>query len=391
MGAMVRRSVADVTKNPGTMQIAIDNFRTMLRTEGGDAFTPDQLDTYEVGGVSSIVEASITSLIDRGFASEAQRIYNDTPGLASMITPEGQRTINNALRKARTTTGMGTDIFGKGTRGRTLGIFSTMSDAFAAGALSPMQDDVFVTAVTDYAQPRQVPDPDTGLPTMVRPVLPPQVQEAIKARPDVYDQLRRSGVIVEGDRPMAMAGEEIPALTPPPRNKSVAQLALEGLVTGPVAAVGELAGRTPGLGGMAPEMTQARSYVPLLQRDLTRVLQNNPRYAEGERQAIEREINISPRVFDNPQAFVDRLVGIDQALDIRYKNALKTAGSPKVSSIERRHAMNVANALENFRGNLLPPRFEKPDEGFENWRATAEPGSVFLVKTPAGWELKKLP
>jgi hypothetical protein len=141
---------------------------------------------------------------------------------------------------------------------------------------------------------------------------------------------------------------------------------LASLTTGPVPAIAETLGRTPLVGEIvrSPQYTQARNFVPALQRDLVRVLQNNPRYAEGERKAIESEINISPSVFDTPGAFRDRLIGIDRALQIRERNAFETAQSARVGREERVQAMNVLNALQQFRQNLGVPPTIRGDEDF---------------------------
>jgi len=86
------------------------------------------------------------------------------------------------------------------------------------------------------------------------------------------------------------------------------------------------------------------------------------------------------------------LIGIDDALEIRLRNALKTASSEKVGSQERTHAMNVANALQQFRSNLLPTKFEKEEDAVE-FALSAPPGTKFTVFDEAqkAWIIKSIP
>jgi hypothetical protein len=92
-------------------------------------------------------------------------------------------------------------------------------------------------------------------------------------------------------------------------------------------------------------------------------LQNSPRYAEGEREAIRADIDLDPKFIDTPQAFRERVIAVDKALAIRERNAYENARSDRISLEERRHAMNVFNGIVQFRRALgVPPTVKSPDE-----------------------------
>lgn len=246
--------------------------------------------------------------------------------------------------------------FGSGVKGAVLGTITDLAPAYGAELLTPEQERQFEMAVAEYTQPIQYQNPDTGLMETRHPQLPLFARNAIEKR--------------TGQEPDQT---ETPPPDQPPTEQEGAQSdtqdktvwGLASKTTGPVPAIIEGASRTPGVGQFvnAPQVTQARNYVPLVQRDLIRVLQNNPRYAEGERKAIESEINIKPELFDNPTAYRNRLIAVDDALSVRERNAFETANSKKVGREERIQAMNILNAIQKFRTNLgVPVRIESEEE-----------------------------
>ena len=397
--------------SPGLLLQLFDTLDVQI-DDMAPALTPQEEAAFRSGGREQLTEAAIGALIARDQIDAAERIMLDTPGIRAIMGREAQQRVFGRLRAARTerakhrapivlSPGQAAfdprsgrpiaslpaskeNIFGSGVTGNVLGMMADMSPAFAKGQLSPEQERDFIIAVQHYRQPSQFQNPDTGVFETRRNEVPEFVADAFAAR-----GLALPGV-VEDEAPIETA--EGGVLPPGPGGQTVFELAGAGLVTGPLPAAGEFFGRTPGLGGPAPEMTRARNFVPLLQRELVRVLQNNPRYAEGERKAIEAEINIAPRFFDDAAAFQQRLIGIDDALEIRLRNALKTGSSENVGRIERTHALNVANALEQFRKNLLPPKFEKEEDAI-GFALASPPGTKFTVfdELQRAWIIKAIP
>jgi len=294
------------------------------------------------------------------------------------------------------------NIFGTGTTGRSLGIITQYAPAYAQGLLTPGQERIFEAAVTHYQQPQMFFNPNTGQPEWRKNTLPAFVQEALKRSPRSagsndfvtvpgaaeellgrpytpeeaagMDQLRAATL---AKKPLTLTidpntGQPAPAPSPAaaatkpalPGNRTVWDSVADS--TGPVPAMMEHAGRIPGIGELVPagKFTQARRFVELQSNDLVRVLQNNPKYAEGERKAIAKEVEIDPKVWDTDTAAKNRLIAIDEALAMREAQAIKIA-DPKsnVGREERIHAMNVAAAIMNFRKNLgIPPMVKTPAE-----------------------------
>lgn len=239
-------------------------------------------------------------------------------------------------------------IFGAGVTGRALQYITQMAPAYAEGKLNPDQERLFESAYTQYTQPIQYRNPDTDVLETRRPEVPAFVQQAI-------DRRRGTGQPEPEQQPPEKRTQEMTIWDQAPN------------IAGPIPAIGETVSRTPVVGGLlpAPEFTQARNFVQLAQRDLVKNLQNNPRYAEGERQSIENEIKLDPKIFDNPSAFKNRLIALDKFLDVRQKNAFETANNPRVGREERVQALNVLNGIQKFRLTLGVPPSVKNDEDYD--------------------------
>ena len=252
--------------------------------------------------------------------------------------------------------------FGKGMSGIALANLTNGSETFARGMMTPDEERNFESSVVAFMTPQR--DPDTG--SITQPILPPHVADALEQRGYRFDinngTLIRPGGLSMADRASQGSLDSGPAQIPPELqggNPDQTVWNMAELVTGVGPSVINSAGRAPIVGdniGNA-QITQAKTYVTNLSRDLIKVLQNNPRYAEGERQAIENEVSIDGSVWDNPTAYKNRLIGLDDALQKRAQFAYKTANNPNVGREERISAMNILNAVVNFRQNLgIPPR-----------------------------------
>jgi len=253
--------------------------------------------------------------------------------------------------------------FGKGLRGRSIQHMIDLSPMVANGMASEEDQMIFMSAVAEYST---LKDPDTGLVQPGKVPLPDYAKQAM-------DQ---AGLTLPQGGPGAI-------LEPPNSNQPGAALStapgdgqsiwdMAGLVTGPGPAAAEFASGLPVIGGAVSKgfdlgkYTQARNFVPFVQRELVRVLQNNPRYAEGERKAIEQDISIDPRFMDNPTAYRDRLTAIDAALSVRQESAYRTATNPSVGGEERTHALNVLNGLVGFRSQLSVPPLVSTEAEYKN-------------------------
>lgn len=158
---------------------------------------------------------------------------------------------------------------------------------------------------------------------------------------------------------------EMPPPSLPDNNQTVFEMS--GVLAGPGPFVGRTLSRTPGLGTVAraPQMNSAAQYVTGLQQQLVNALRQNPRFTEGERQAIAQETNIEPSALDTQGAFIDRLRGIDLAIDARMQDAAKVlAQDPTETTVElRQSAMQTITLLGSFQERLgVPPTVQTPEQ-----------------------------
>lgn len=126
----------------------------------------------------------------------------------------------------------------------------------------------------------------------------------------------------------------------------------EGNIAGVLPAIG--AGYTRTLGQIFPvtegmqDAQYDRQLVLDTSRDLVKALQNNPRYAEGERQAIEKEISIKPEVLQSTEGMLSRMEAIRASLIRRYENAMRDANDPNKGEEIRTNAQRAATDIANY-------------------------------------------
>ena len=244
--------------------------------------------------------------------------------------------------------------FGAGIEGKVLEIFSRDAVAFADDLLTAQGERVFQSALTQWLQPRMVLNPDTQVPELFVPTLPPYVKEALEQRgidPDVYTEAA-SG---DADPGLDLSSPDIAEV---PHEKSLWGSA--PLITGPVSSVANRLAKTPGIGNFfpSPETVQARARSQRQVADLVRILQNNPRFSEAERAAIKDELNMNPEFFDTTQALQNRLIGFADSLEARKQQALAVmSGSAAGTTLaDRQWALRALTAVAGFEPILgVPP------------------------------------
>jgi len=453
LGAAVNEIVSSTYGNPSAENI-LTQFEagTRMIDNMAPALTPDEERAWRRAVESNVVEAAVTSFIDRGDIQQAEKVLQQT-GVSEILTPEKRQqifsrigTARAAIAKRQPTKGpfvvdgkliaadgqvlyepaatetdpvtlprnailvnpkTGATIaenvsadpaatakalsegailvdsqtgetiasnpadpdkpFGTGVRGGALNVFSTMATRFARGETSPEEDRVFLSAVTDYTQEEL--NPETGL--MRQPKVPAFVSQALRER-GMEDILEPAEPDITR-RAYQAVGEQ-----------TVWEIADSGNLTGPVPVIGRFIGRVPGLGGPAPGMTSAKSYVDVLKRDLIRTLQNNPKFADAERRAIEADVDIGADFFDDKEAYKQRVIGVADALERRLESMTSIANSKTAGREERKWARNGINAIENFLEALLPPRVQTPEEAQE-FIKNNPPGTPLLVKDGDKW------
>lgn len=270
----------------------------------------------------------------------------------------------------------GGGAFGKSLTGRIANMFSSdLVTKFAEGKTTPEQDRQFLTAITQYTQPVESKDPVTGNIVLRKPELPSHVTLAIQTRnlspkaalgtsttekpavpapkvgevPTTTEMADRS--VATTEKPAAVTN--VPAATALAAPQSMWELS--PFFAGPVPAVASGVAKVPGFGDLAPQMQQAVTFVNAAKRDLIKNLQNNPRFPEGERKAIEKEIDIGANFLDNTAAVKNRMVAIDDFLFKRQQNEERASKDDTLPTATRQAALQAANELKNFRTTMGVP------------------------------------
>jgi len=299
----------------------------------------------------------------------------------NIVAAQARVSAADAKEKAKAVKGP----FGSGVTGETLNIFTKLAPDYAAGKLDPEQDRVFLTAVTNYTQPQtrieERTDPKLGTKSYVtiesRPELPSFVKSALQLRGTALPAMSASPVSSDGKPgakvPVAAAAGDIsgaPGTIPAnvPAEAKDAYVALKtpkdqktlwnqrGLVAGPVQYIKTL----PVLrvfGQVDAQADEARTFFDSARRSLIKALAANPRYPVSEMQAIEKEIDIAPAFFDNPDSLGNRLIGIEDFLNQRLKAAQRDANDPNYPVASQQAALDEIKELKNFNKVAgIPPR-----------------------------------
>jgi hypothetical protein len=232
---------------------------------------------------------------------------------------------------------------GKGSKGDILNSIIQFAPMYQSGALTPEQENTFMTAVTDYTQPTTIEftDPETGLKSMrtQRNQLPEFVTKALNAK--------RPG---SAPAPLSVTGGPAPTGAGAPRpapdaapvglteatapaevfqvartapKSSFFDLAATGTGFVPVLVAG-VARNVPldAAGKIGPEFQQSTAMLDSMTNRVVNTLQENPRFAEGERQQILGELKLAPRMFANKNGYINQIIGLDNVLEgIEQKTA----------------------------------------------------------------------
>lgn len=320
--------------------------------------------------------------------------------------------------------GSGAGMFGNSLQGRALSYVTENAVAYANGLLTPEQARMYEVSVAEAYKPVERVNPLSGLVEKFTPTIPGFVRDATERGSRSYGggaltsqgsggsvmpgqtvELRDStgraiGRSVVGPDGMWTIHDQNPQAAQPqggggggaspmttsqqgstPETRTIWQRRenIVGPVAGTRSAINSVPGVGPAVAGAVfgeEETRQAdadRAYVENTSRDLVRVLQNNPRFAEGERKSIEKEISIGPEFFKSVESFEGKLIGINQSLQDRLVDAQRTVQS-NVSLEERKRAMDNINAIQNFREKMGLPVPVKTEEDVK----LLAPGTLFM-------------
>lgn len=214
--------------------------------------------------------------------------------------------------------------------------------SYAAGKTTPEQDNLIESAITVLNTPRQElrTDPVTQQTTQVtvQAMVPDFVTAAQEARrrlnlPTGAARAPAAGAApakapaagpsaapaAEGRAPEEGAPPKMPGAAYISEGPTLFNLAKAG--TGPINVGTAFVARVPIAGELIDDPSQpiqAGRYLSNAANRIGRAFATNPRFAEGERRQIQEELNLLPGFIDRPEAYQQRLIGLDSLLlDLR--------------------------------------------------------------------------
>lgn len=308
--------------------------------------------------------------------------------------------------------------FGNSLRGRSIAFVNDNAVAYANGLLTPDKARQFEASFAEAYQPAEKQNPVTGQWEKIQPSVPGFARTALERGSSIYGGLSvgatapgttpRPGETVQLDingqtmgRAVVDASGRWSMPAPPESGAAPAPAAgapaaatpsggprlweIADKVAGPVAGVQRWIGSGPVPMGIGGEQVSAAQQVEMQSRNLVRALQQNPRYAEGERKSIEKDIQIGPEALSNPVAYRLRLVEIGKYIQEELQFQASVLKNPNGSTVQQRQqALQSTATLDEFYGKLgLPQQVKSVEEAKK-----LPPGTQFLDEN---WILRQVP
>lgn len=289
--------------------------------------------------------------IDQVTAQNAELQKRKQALLGQVLTAQSRIDAKKAGEKA-------SGPLGKGSKGDILNTLIQYAPLYAAGALPPEQRNTFMTAVTDYTQPTTIEftDPETGLKSMrtQRNELPDFVRQALGSSAPKAGTTTSGGPPPPARGPMGLTEAAVPpavyqvAATAP--KSSFFDLAATGTGVVPVLVSG-VARNVPldVAGTIGPEFQQSTAMLDSMTNRVVNTLQENPRFAEGERKQILNELKLAPRVFANKNGYINQLIGLDNVLEGIEKKTMGIRDQEKTGIPARQAAIKKLEELTAVR------------------------------------------
>jgi hypothetical protein len=146
-------------------------------------------------------------------------------------------------------------------------------------------------------------------------------------------------------------------------------------------------------GQIRSDFQQATSMITDMSNRVVNVLQENPRFAEGERVMIKKDLDISPELFTNKSAFINRIISLDNSFEkIEQKtygifNNVKTGiqfRNDAAKKLEEISAVREMLGIQQRTFLPIAPDYNS-DEDRNRW-AKLPPGQ-YIVLDPKGFKV----
>jgi hypothetical protein len=389
-GSFISRLAGATQTLPAAMGKRIDEIAKIDRQLKVLALQQGEKDIDQVTAQNSDLQKRKNELMNQVLTAQGKV---DAAGVA------GKARVDAAAAKAAGTPKKGP--LGTGNKGDILNTLIQFAPLYAAGSLDPEQRNTFMAAVTDYTQPTVIEftDPLTQAKSTrtQRNELPDFVRQALGNKAPKPSTTTSSGG-PPPTRPAAGAVANVPVmgLTPEKTSPEVFQVAnaapkttlfdLAGFGTGfvPVLVAG-VARNVPldAAGKIGTEFQQGTSLTMGIRNRLVNTLQDNPRFAVSEREMIEKQIDLAPRLFTNKSAFINQVISADGVLEIIETKTNSIFKEPTTGIAARNEAAKKLEDVKAMRDVLGIQQRTVLDPAV--WK-TLPPGEYIVVNPQTGFK-----
>jgi len=297
-------------------------------------------------------------------------------------------------------------LFGTSREGLQLQTISQLAPLYAAGSLLPQEERDFLIQVEDYTQEvkTRFTDPLSGLTKeeIRKKKLPGFVMDALAKRPPgssgssggpavTPPVVTGASPVVTGASKPAVVGLTETAVAPEifkvantaPKS-SFFDLAATGTGFVPVLVAG-VARNVPldAAGTIAPEFQQSTTMLQSMTNRVVNVLQENPRFPEGERKQILSELALAPRLFANKNGYINQIIALDNMFETMEQKTRSVFAEEKTGIAARNEAARKLEDLNSIRG-LLGIQSRTINDP-EVWK-TLPPGDYVVVNPQTGFK-----
>jgi hypothetical protein len=136
-------------------------------------------------------------------------------------------------------------------------------------------------------------------------------------------------------------------------------------------------------GKIGPEFQQSTAMVDSMTNRLVNALQENPKFAEGERQQILGELKLAPRMFSNKNGFINQIIALDNVLEGIENKTMSIRDQEKTGIAARQAATKKLEEITAVRELLGIQQRTITDPNV--WK-TLPPGEYIVINPNTGFK-----
>jgi hypothetical protein len=134
---------------------------------------------------------------------------------------------------------------------------------------------------------------------------------------------------------------------------------------------------------MAPDFQQSTAMLTSMANRVTNVLQENPRFPEGEREQIRAELALAPRLFANKNGYINQIIALDNVVEGLQSRAERVRDEPKTGITFRNEAIKKLEDIASIRELFGIQQRTITDPNV--WK-TLPPGEYIVVNPQTGFK-----